>query len=560
MKLIIASGPNRGRMFNLPDGQCTIGRSHTNHLALYDRRVSARHAVIAPTPDGPVIHDLGSSNGTYANGKLVSRAVLNSGDTIQLGDTVIAVDTLPVADKPARPFRVVQRPGDASSSIRATAPSRDSSAVFETSPSVDDIEALREDRRKLLALYRINHAINTVSDTQGLIIRVLEEIVEVLDPERGFVMLLDPGSDALIPAAMRLRHRPQASELVTMSRAITDHVLRKGEAVLSTDTALDARFAGSDSVVAEGPRSAMCAPLHGCERIQGIIYIDSPATSHAFGPEDLPVLIAMANQLGIAIENTSLAKARLVDEHFAAIGQAVTGLSHYIKNILSSMQGGAQIVQRSLDRHDAEALRTGWDIVRRNERRISELVLDMLNYSGASDMLFEPCDLNNLIDEAAEAIPAQTSKTVSVDVDLAPDLPMVVVDSNAIYRCLLNFVSNAIDALPDDGGSVRFATRYDKEERAARLAVADSGCGIDPELLPAIFDVFVSTKGSRGTGLGLAVVQKLAAAHGGRVEVDSQPGKGTTFTLVLPLRPPQARLRTVPLPDGPTEPRPPQDE
>jgi signal transduction histidine kinase len=140
---------------------------------------------------------------------------------------------------------------------------------------------------------------------------------------------------------------------------------------------------------------------------------------------------------------------------------------------------------------------------------------------------------------------------------------MAVVDSNAVYRCLLNLVSNAIDALPDDGGTVGFATRYDRQERVARLAVADSGCGIAPELLPMVFDVFVSTKGSRGTGLGLAVVQKLATAHGGRVEVDSQLGKGTTFTLVLPLHPPQqlhqTSLRTIALPDGVTELKPPRD-
>ena len=126
-------------------------------------------------------------------------------------------------------------------------------------------------------------------------------------------------------------------------------------------------------------------------------------------------------------------------------------------------------------------------------------------------------------------------KEFRVECDLAEDLPVALLDLTALHRCLLNLLSNAIDAVPDEGGVVRFITRRHPDERAIRVAVADNGCGIDPELLPTIFDVFVSTKGSRGTGLGLAVVQKLVEEHGGRVDIDSEPGKGSTVTLVLPL-------------------------
>jgi signal transduction histidine kinase len=202
------------------------------------------------------------------------------------------------------------------------------------------------------------------------------------------------------------------------------------------------------------------------------------------------------------------------------------------------MQGGAQIVQRSLERDNREMLHRGWDIVRRNERRISELVLDMLNYSGASEPLFEPCYVNDLVEEVAEAAGAAGKKEVRVERDLAPDVPLGHLDSGAIHRCLLNLLSNAMDALPDTGGVIRFTTRHDPEEQTVRVAIADNGCGIDPELLPTIFDVFASTKGAKGTGLGLAVVKKLVEEHGGRVDVDSRLGEGSTFTLVLPLRPP----------------------
>lgn len=282
----------------------------------------------------------------------------------------------------------------------------------------------------------------------------------------------------------------------------------------------------------------MCAPLHGREGPQGILYLDN-AAANAFSARDLQLLTAMANQLGIALENMRLAEARLAGERFAAIGQAVAGLSHYIKNILGCMQGGAQIVQRGLDADDRELLRRGWDILRRNERKISELVLDMLNYSGASEPLLEPCQANDLVEEVAEAVGAEAEKPFRVERDLAPDLPTAQLDSTAIHRCLLDLLSNAIEALPESGGVIRFVTRYDAGANAIRLSVAENGCGIEPDLLLRVFDVFVTTKGAKGTGLGLAVVDKLVKEHGGRVEVVSQPGRGSTFTLVLPVQPQQ---------------------
>ena len=528
MKLIIIQGPNKGTVFDVPEKTCTIGRAHANQAVLYDRCASAYHAVIEPDGRGWSVRDLGSANGTYVDGLLVTRALLRPGSTIQCGDTVLAFERPPLPDDAEAYFRI-DAMADEETAIFATV-GKDETEILDVEPSRADLEALREDRRKLFALYRVNSVVNEVPETRRLLCRVLEEILEVLSAERGFALLREESTGRLVPAAMRRRHAHDQAEQLSISKVITVQVIEKGQAVLSTGS--------------PGPnrgRSAMCAPLHGRRDLQGIIYVDTPESGGDFSARDLQLLTAMANQLGTALENARLAEARIADERFAAIGQAVAGLSHYIKNILSCMQGGAQIVQRGIERDEVDVVGRGWAIVRRNERKIADLVLDMLNYSGANEPLREPCDANRLAEEVAEPLADEAGKDVRVETDLAPGLPVAMLDARAIHRCLLNLVANAIDALPDEGGLVRLTTALDQDEGVLRVAVCDNGRGIEPDLLPTMFDVFVSTKGSRGTGLGLAVCKKLVEEHGGRIEVESTPGQGSTFTLVLPVTPPDPR-------------------
>jgi signal transduction histidine kinase len=544
MKLILVAGPNRGTVFDVPEPTCTIGRAHSNLVVLYDQRVSAYHAVVEPDGDRHAVRDLGSANGTYVDNLLVTRALLRPGSTIQLGETVLAFERPPLPSDDEAGVRIVDPMPGQTTAIFATV-GKDETTILEEE-GADDIEALREDRRNLLALYRVNNVINSATETRPLLCRVLEEVLEALNAERGFVLLQDAKSGELGPAAMRRRHAAGPASQLNISKAVTRQAMETGQAILST-------------AESGGPRvSVMCAPLHGRKEPQGLLYVDTPSGGGAFAPRDLQLLTAMAGQLGTALESVRLVEARVAGERFAAIGQAVAGLSHFIKNILTCMDGGAQIVQRGIEHNEPDALRRGWGIVRRNERKIADLVLDMLNYSGANEPLREPCSVNDLVGEVVESLGVESDrqfrgteadKKFRVEQDLDPELPIAYLDSTAVHRCLLNLVSNAMDALPEDGGCLRFVTRYSPEEDAVRLAVADNGCGVEPDLLPFIFDGFRSTKGARGTGLGLAVVRKLVEEHGGRVEAESQPGQGSTFTLVLPVKPPRRREGRAPGPE-----------
>ena len=212
------------------------------------------------------------------------------------------------------------------------------------------LEALREDRRKLAALYRVNSVIKTTRDTRELLCRVLEEIFDVLHAERGFVMLLDHDTGELIPTAMRRRYARDRAEQVAISSTIARQVLEEGEAVLSTDARSDQRFSAADSVVAQGIRSAMCAPLHGRERVQGIIYVDNAGIG-SFRPRDLQLLVAMAQTAS-----------ELYDEQYGQFHVAFTSLDEQTRRTWDRLAAGLGVTPELLEQlrqlHDElEAIR-----------------------------------------------------------------------------------------------------------------------------------------------------------------------------------------------------------
>jgi two-component system NtrC family sensor kinase len=143
-------------------------------------------------------------------------------------------------------------------------------------------------------------------------------------------------------------------------------------------------------------------------------------------------------------------------------------------------------------------------------------------------------DLNEVVRRAASVVLTQLSlNQVALSLDLASELPLVEADANQIQQVAVNLLLNAGDAINGDGGAIKLTTRTG-EGGSVEMLVQDNGRGIPPEDLPRIFEPFYTTKGSHGTGLGLAVSWGIVEAHGGRIEVQSEPGQGTCFTLRIP--------------------------
>ena len=200
------------------------------------------------------------------------------------------------------------------------------------------------------------------------------------------------------------------------------------------------------------------------------------------------------------------------------------------------MDGGSFIVERGVATKNMDNVNKGWDILKRNSQRIRDIVLDMLLFSRPRKPEYNPTDVNKICQDLFELLNENAkSRNIKIELDLDEQLQRVCIDPKGIYRCILNLVSNAIDACSKSGGIVKISTRC-LNNKALEIKVSDNGSGISKENIKHIFDVFYTTKGSLGTGLGLPVTQKIIAEHRGKIDVTSRIRHGTTFTITIPKR------------------------
>ena len=228
-------------------------------------------------------------------------------------------------------------------------------------------------------------------------------------------------------------------------------------------------------------------------------------------------------------------------ERLAAVGQTVAGLAHAIKNVTSGLTGGMYVLETGVELGDDVYRSRGWEMIKRNVGRIERMVLDLLSYAKERQPAYQFCDPNSPAQEVFDLMRTKAGENgVAFVCDLAADLPKAWLDPEAIHRSLLNLVTNAVEACsdvnrPDKNGEVLLRS-LKPEGWAVEYQVIDNGVGMDEETQSKVFRLFFSTKGSKGTGLGLMIAKKIVDAHKGLIEVLSEREKGTQFVVRLPER------------------------
>ncbi|MEX0713909.1 MAG: ATP-binding protein [Pirellulales bacterium] len=584
--LFVFRGNNQGMRFELEAGALSLGRDVANDIQLHDTEVSRRHAELARNGKTYGLKDLDSSNGTFVNGKRVDQHELANGDEVQVGGTLMLYTCLgdessgDLADK----IDIITRPlsGDESRIVKAMSQAEGSRILD------DDKEAssswLARARSNLQVMYRTALAVSHTLDIDQLLGRIMQLIFEWVEADRGCIMLLNPETKKLEPKVRRNRKGVRSEERIKISKTIVDYVMEHNEGVLTSDAREDDRWNPAASIVQMGIREAICVPMQGRYNMVGLIYIDTSTSPQRllqqqlaakFTEEHLKLMIAIAHQAALAVEDTRYYSAMVQAERLAAVGQAIATLSHHIKNILQGIRGGSFLIQEGLSQHNESMVGKGWEFVEKNQERISNLVMDMLTFSKEREPELAPADMNEVAGDVVELMSARArEKGVRLSFESAPQMPILTFDAEGLHRAVLNVVTNAIDACEraaaspvepaaeagpaaaDDsrqpavpGGqqasaeaeaSVAVRVEYDPGEQLVRVVVSDTGGGIPPEEIDQIFSLFVSHKGSRGTGLGLPVSQKIVQEHGGRIVVTSQPGIGSRFSLELPAIFPEA--------------------
>ena len=534
--LTVLQGPEKGRRFELPDHEPQmIGRS-SESLPLNDPTISRRHAEMTPDEGRWYIRDLTSSNGTFVNGVRVrDRRILRPGDQVRTGSTLLVFGEDSQRKLSPSPIRVMKK-GEIDINVEHTVPSNDDSMIMAVpEPSVAAEVQLR-------VIYQLTSVIGSVMDRPELLEKVMDLIFEHFQADRGFILLIDPREleHRDLPRPQVVRHRllgERASDdgPIEVSRTIVGYVMRKGVGVLSSNAMNDSRFATGDSVQNYGIRSVVCVPIKFKDRLYGVVHLDSQIANYTYTEDQLLLLTAIGVQTGLALNNMRQYEQRLKNERLAAVGQTVASLSHSIKNILQGLRGGAEVVELGLRKDNMPVMRNGWEIVARNLERIYELTMNMLAYSKQRKPEFDMTNLAMLLQEVCALVQKQyDNKKVALIQDFAQDLPPVPLDSGGVHQAVLNLLNNALDACEPESGVVTVGCSYDAAGEKIRISVTDNGEGMSPQTQSRLFEPFHSTKGLRGTGLGLVVTQKIVDEHGGTIEIDSAPGEGTTFTMSLP--------------------------
>ena len=544
LTLRVLAGPDQGKSFDVREFPALIGRDTGNAVRLNDDMASRRHAELLFHDGRLILRDLLSTNGTFLNDELVSEVEFKGGDRIRVGKSILEVSetrtqTRPVEVKPPTsmtpPSKTVIRIAG-QDTIAGEPPVGRSGGVEAMVAGVGPGDAGKL-RQYLVTLYEVSGLISSTTEVNELLDKVLDAVFEKVQADQGFIMVLNEGSGQLELRVSRRRKGGPAATDFTISRTIINAVIEKGEPVLTADALADERFQRGQSIIAGNIRSAMCAPLRSRDKVIGLIQVHNEEGSRQFAEDDLHMLVAIGNAAGIALENARLFQTILRAERLAAVGGVVAGLSHYIKNILNGMQAGAMVVQMALQNRDMDALTKGWEIVRKNLNKVKDLVMDMLSYSKERKLQLEPVNPNDIVNDVVELLEAKAQgRGVRLTAALDERLGSVLLDPIGIHRVVLNLVSNALDAVRRDEGVIGIATRAVPAERALTIEVTDNGCGMSAAVLPHIFEAFFTTKGVEGTGLGLAITDRIVKEHGGTIAVTSQEGRGSTFTVKLPLR------------------------
>ncbi len=227
---------------------------------------------------------------------------------------------------------------------------------------------------------------------------------------------------------------------------------------------------------------------------------------------------------------------RLMDQ-YTEIAKLAGGLAHEIKNPLSTIRLNMELLAEDLAELETPAGRRSLkrvEVVRRECQRLQSLLDDFLSYARVRRLNLVPTDLNHQIEDVLDFFAPEAAEAgVEVVRYLDPDLPRVMLDRQALRQALLNLIINAKQAMPD-GGQLVVRTAADGATVAINLI--DTGCGIDDQTLSKMFEAFYSTK-PNGSGLGLPTTEKIVAAHGGQIRVQSEVGRGTQITIELPVPP-----------------------
>lgn len=414
------------------------------------------------------------------------------------------------------------------------------------------------------AQYSLQDIFDTLASSlrfEEVLNRILDITLRELAADQGSLLLVESKEN---PCLKMLASRGLPQEIVQRGYvrrrgSISEYVLRERRPLILNDDNPRTEHYETMSAETSTPRhiySAMCVPLIARGHVLGTMNLNRVHRSRPFNEQDMETATIVASQAAIVIEHRALQEELLQKERLAAIGQIVAGISHCMKNVLCGVKGGMGLTEMGLQQDKRELAIQGFAVLKRNTEALSNIVLDLLDYSKERKPIrhaFQFDDVARMVESTVQ-FKAQSGH-VTMKYTCEPGLGFYG-DRDQIFRAVLNLVSNAVEACaestchgqpptvevsicqcqpPANGERPGGAIAQDLGQPWVHIEVRDNGPGIPEEVREQVWELFYSTKGSRGTGIGLAAARKTFTEHGGSIDMDSCVDQGTVFHVYMPV-------------------------
>ncbi len=531
----ITGGAMKGSDFPVNSSEFTMGRSAESDFHIHDNLISRIHCRISFSSGRWFIEDLSSTNGTWLVGQKVAQKVpLPYRTPVRIGKTVFELFQLSTAEQTA----ILKMPLEATSSFSCRI--RPETLVQEEHPAANEPCVIKEENKRLAAVYKFQNIISSVLDEKELYSKILNAVCSVMPADKAFLLLFDMESSDFVPRVARagasVLREVDPSDI---NRSIVTFVKENREAVLSVDDASGPKGSAAKA-------SVMCVPMLGKQQLNGMLYLTVSRPDMKYSEDDLRLLTVIGHTSGMAIEHNKMLEFNVRNERLVATGTTAASLSHYIKNILAGLDGSLNLLRMGIDEQDMKLADESWQILNKNHRRLGNVVLDLLNLASEQKPNFAVHDVNEIIKDVFDLWKDQLSTeniTFVVDPN-TKDIPLFAeVDAKGVHRILLNLVINGEHAVLSRqtsldekfDGLIFVGANFNDNKDYVIVTVTDNGVGLEQSETKKIFDLFISSKGNAGTGLGLAVCKRIVESHGGSITVTAEKGKGCTFAFSLPV-------------------------
>jgi PAS domain S-box-containing protein len=420
---------------------------------------------------------------------------------------------------------------------------------------VRDITERKQTEMVMSVLYEISKAVNVTPDLESLYPQIHESLSNIIDATNFYIALYDDNKN-VITFPYFVDEKDEIFDIIDArdSGSLTAEVIKNGKPLLLKKKQIDERFSFPGKTAVGTPAFAwLGVPLRVQKKLIGVIAVQSYSNANLYSKKDIKLLESVSEQIAIAIRNKQIEeeKKRLEEQLFQAqkmesIGRLAGGIAHDFNNILTGIMGYAELLKIQFSEPNSKEEHAAGVILKGSERA-ANLTKQLLGFARGGKYNPVPLNVNEVIEEIVNVSEKIFEKNISVTYLFEEKIDTIEADRHQLEQVLTNLIINARDAMPK-GGVLAFKTenitpdkfftqRFTdfKPGNYVKISITDTGIGMAEDIQKHIFEPFFTTKAeSKGTGLGLATVYGILKSHNGHINVYSEPGKGSTFSLYFP--------------------------